>query len=136
MRLWSMTRMAGPVGLALLASCGGSTGPYGGGGGGGGGGGMCTPSGATLCMGAASFNPATLTITAGTTVTWQSPSGNPTHTVTSATGSTDVYGSADINGGGSFSHKFATAGTYHYYCKYHGTDGNPPTGMAGTITVN
>jgi plastocyanin len=30
---------------------------------------------------------------------------------------------------------FPTAGTYHYYCKIHGADGTPPTGMAGTITV-
>jgi plastocyanin len=28
-----------------------------------------------------------------------------------------------------------TAGTYNFYCKNHGANGTPPTGMHGTITV-
>ncbi|HYK82559.1 MAG TPA: plastocyanin/azurin family copper-binding protein [Gemmatimonadales bacterium] len=118
--------------MALLAGCGSSTSPYGGGGGGGGGG--CTPTATTVCMVGTTFSSASLTIAAGQTVMWMNGSGI-THTVTSSASSAEVFNSGSVLAGGSFSHKFATAGTYHYYCQIHGLDGNPPTGMAGTITV-
>ena len=104
--------VSGIAGALLLVSCGGgSTSPYGGGGGGGGG---CTPTATKICTANASqFNPATLTVATGTTVTWENGDA-VTHTVTSATGS---------------------AGTYNYYCRNHGLNGTPPTGMHGTITV-
>lgn len=35
--------------------------------------------------------------------------------------------------GASFSHTFATAGSYPYYCRYHGGRGG--SGMSGVITV-
>jgi plastocyanin len=117
------------AGLMFLAACGSSTAPAGGGGGGGG----CTPTASKVCMGSASFNPATLTVSAGTTVSWQNTSGI-THTVTSATGSTLTYDN-NVPNGMTVSQTFSTAGTYHYYCRFHGFDGNPPSGMAGTITV-
>jgi plastocyanin len=82
-----------------------------------------------------SFSPATLTITHGTAVTWMNGA-SVIHTVTSATGSTDVFDSNNVPAGASFVHTFATAGTYEYYCKIHGVNGAPPTGMHGTITVN
>jgi plastocyanin len=47
-----------------------------------------------------------------------------------------VFDSNNVPAGASFVHTFATAGTYQYYCKIHGLDGAPPTGMHGTITVN
>ena len=117
------------LGVLLLAACGGSTSPYGGGGGGGG----CTPTTTKVCtVGGIQFSPATLTVTAGTTVTWQNGDA-VTHTVTSATGSGDTY---DMSlAAGTVSHQFMTAGTYNYYCKIHGVNGTPPTGMHGTITV-
>lgn len=115
------------VGVVLVASCGGSTSPYGGGGGGGGGG--CTPTASQICMNALSFGPPTLTITAGTTVTWQNGS-VATHTVTSDAGSSLTYDSGNVGPGGTFSQTFNTAGTYNYHCTYHVN-----RGMTGTITV-
>jgi len=126
--------LSGVLGLALLVSCGGSTSPYGGGGGGGGGGGTpCSPSATMICTAAVDvFNPTTLTVTAGATVTWQNGDG-VAHTVTSATGSADTYDMA--LSAGTVSHTFMNKGTYNYYCKNHGANGTPPTGMHGTITV-
>ena len=72
------------------------------------------------------FKPATLSVTAGTTVTWAWDSDGRTHTVTSDDGS-----SFDSNqkSSGTFQHTFASAGTFAYHCEIH------PTIMKGTITV-
>ena len=128
MRSSGMTLALGVAGVALLAACGGSTSPYGGGGGGGGGG-SCTPTASKVCMNALAFNPSTLTIAAGTTVTWENGSVN-THTVTSDAGSAQTYDSGNITNGGTFTQTFNTKGTYAYHCKYH-----VASGMTGTITV-
>ena len=114
-----------PIGLALVASCGSSMSPYAGPTGGGG----CTSTSTKVCIVGTSYNPATLTVPAGTTVSWQNGS-NYTHTVTSDTGSTLTYDSNDISYGGTYSQTFNTAGTYHYYCKFHIS-----LGMRGTINV-
>jgi plastocyanin len=131
MRSKWLSLVSGVAGALLLVSCGSSTGTnYGGGGGGGG----CTPTATKICTaGAIQFSPATLTVAAGTTVTWENGDGVG-HTVTSATGSADAYDMA-LASGSTVSHQFATAGTYNYYCKIHGSNGTPPTGMHGTITV-
>lgn len=102
---------------------------------GGGGGGGCTPTATQVCMNASQFAPLNLTITHGTTVTWMNGDGI-IHTVTSATGSGETFDSGNLGGGATFTHTFNTAGTYAYYCKIHGVNGAPPTGMHGTITVN
>ena len=129
MRSSVITLALGAAGALLLAACGGSTSPYGGGGGGGG----CTPTATKVCTtGSLQFSPVTLTVAAGTTVTWENGGGGA-HTVTSATGSADTYDMALATG--TVSHQFMTAGTYNYYCKNHGINGTPPTGMHGTITV-
>lgn len=124
------------AGLLVLAGCRSSTSAYGGGGGGTSM--SCTSTSTKICMIGLTFSPASLMIAAGGTVTWQNGS-SVTHTVTSSSGSTAIFNSgnppAGVAPGGTFSHTFSTAGTYHYYCQYHGLDGNPPTGMAGTITV-
>ena len=62
------------------------------------------------------FSPATLTITAGTTVIWKNVSTAP-HTVTSDDGTT--FDSGTIPTGGSFRFKFTTSGTFSYHCNYH-----------------
>ena len=131
MRSKWLSLVSGVAGALLLVSCGSSTGTnYGSGGGGGG----CTPSATMVCTAnGIQFNPTTLTVAAGTTVRWQNGDG-VAHTVTSATGSADTYDMA-LASGGTVSHQFATAGTYNYYCKNHGFNGTPPTGMHGTITV-
>ena len=70
------------------------------------------------------FSPATLTITAGDTVTWTN--GDPVvHTATSTTGAFD---SGDLADGEAFSFTFATPGTYDYLCTPHPT-------MTGQIVV-
>jgi LPXTG-motif cell wall-anchored protein len=75
------------------------------------------------------FKPQTLTVQAGTTVKWGSE-GKHEHTVTADNG---AFGSGDLKSGGTFSFTFNKAGTYAYYCKYHGARGG--VGMSGTIVV-
>ncbi len=72
-----------------------------------------------------SFNPSSLTVTAGTTVTWTNKDG-VAHTVTSTTG---LFDSGSISTNGTFSHTFTAAGTFSYYCKIH-------TYMTGSVTAN
>jgi plastocyanin len=120
--------------VAIVASAACSDTTYGSGGGGGGGG-ACTPTATQVCMTGSTFGPSNLVITHGTTVTWKNGDG-VTHTVTSASSSTESFNSGNVQSGGAFIHAFPTAGTYDYYCMIHGADGSPPTGMHGTITVN
>jgi plastocyanin len=76
-----------------------------------------------------SFVPATLTISAGTTVTWTN--NDPVnHTVTADNGSFD---SGVVLPGDSFSFTFNTPGNYLYYCSIHGGPGG--VGMSGMIIV-
>jgi plastocyanin len=75
------------------------------------------------------FTPAQLTVKVGTTVVWTSEDDAP-HTVTADDGSFD---SGNMKKGDSFKFTFSKAGTFPYYCAYHGTAGGG--GMSGTITV-
>jgi plastocyanin len=72
------------------------------------------------------FTPATVTIQAGQSVTWtnNSAAGTP-HTSTSDNGAWD---SGTINAGSSYTHTFATAGTFTYHCSFHPQ-------MHGTVIV-
>jgi len=72
------------------------------------------------------FEPASLTIPAGSTVTWIN-AGADWHSVAAFDGS---FESAKIPPGGSFSIVLPTPGTYQYICKHHGLQG-----MIGTIVV-
>ncbi|WP_243350174.1 cupredoxin family copper-binding protein [Parabacteroides sp. FAFU027] len=71
-----------------------------------------------------SFNPSSLTVTQGTTVTWTNKE-SVTHTVTS---NTSIFNSGNLSNGGTFSYKFNTVGTFPYHCSIH-------SGMTGTIIV-
>lgn len=71
------------------------------------------------------FDPQTVTIAAGTTVTWTN-TGNATHTATSTSG--NVFDSKTLRNGQTFSFKFDQAGTFAYRCEIHPS-------MTGTITV-
>lgn len=64
---------------------------------------------------ARAYQPPTLTIAAGQTVTWTNHGLTP-HTVTAAGGQFD---SGRIDAGGSFSVSFATPGTFAYACTIH-----------------
>ncbi len=61
------------------------------------------------------FSPATLTVSAGATVTWTNKD-SVAHTVTSDTGAFD---SGNIAPNATFSYKFTTAGTFSYHCAIH-----------------
>ena len=70
------------------------------------------------------FSPTTITIKAGTTVTWTNNDSTP-HTVTSDIGS---FTSQTLQTQGSFSHTFNVVGTYSYHCRIHPS-------MHGTVVV-
>ena len=61
------------------------------------------------------FSPATITISAGSTVVWTN-NDSVQHDVTFDGGS---ISSSVLNHGDTFSHTFTTAGTYHYICSIH-----------------
>jgi plastocyanin len=72
------------------------------------------------------FSPASITVKAGTTVTWTNKD-SATHTVTETDSQTGPN-SGDLATGKSYSFKFDTAGTYKYHCSIH-------PDMTGTVTV-
>lgn len=62
------------------------------------------------------FNPTSVTVPPGTTVTWRNMDGNEFHTVTSYDG---LFDSPTINAGATWSFTFGTAGTFRYHCTPH-----------------
>jgi plastocyanin len=70
------------------------------------------------------FGPDTLTIKAGSTVTWKNGDDEP-HTIVSDTG---LFRSGALDTNESFSFRFDKPGTYHYACSIHPR-------MVGTIVV-
>lgn len=71
-----------------------------------------------------SFSPATITVSAGTTVTWTNKDAIA-HTVTS---DNNLFNSGNIGSNGTFSYTFSTAGSFSYHCSIHPT-------MKGTVVV-
>lgn len=80
----------------------------------------------TVVMGSSSFNPATLTVASGTTVTWR----NDDSDVHTSTSDNTGWNTGDMRSGVSSTTVFNTAGTFRYHCLYHRT-----MGMVGTIIV-
>ena len=74
------------------------------------------------------FAPKSVTIKAGSSVTWSN--GEGMHTVTADDGS---FRSPNLAAGKSYSHTFTNAGTYRYYCSFHGGAGGAD--MSGTVIV-
>jgi plastocyanin len=70
------------------------------------------------------FNPGSITVKPGTTVTWTNT--GVTHTVTSNSG---LFDSGHLGSGDTFTFTFSKAGTYAYHCAIH-------TGMKGEVTVS
>ena len=68
------------------------------------------------------FSPASVTITAGTEVTWTNDD-SAAHTVVGSD-----FASGNLATGQTFKHTFSTAGTFNYHCGIHPS-------MQGTITV-
>jgi plastocyanin len=87
------------------------------------------------------FEPATLTVARGATVTWRNTS-QLVHTVTDdpskaanqadaqLPSGVEAWDSGDVNPGQTFTHTFAVPGTYKYFCQPHET-----AGMVGTVVV-
>ena len=75
------------------------------------------------------FDPAEIEVSSGTTITWTNDGSTP-HTVTADNGS---FESGNLDPGDSFEQTFTEAGSYSYYCDYHGDEGG--TGMSGVVTV-
>jgi plastocyanin len=136
MRHWRLLSIC----VAMTAACGGS--------GGGGGttgpttsnpGGTGNPGGGvtnTISLADQSFNPASVTVPVGTTITWQWPGSCtdgyggyytcPTHNIVFDDGSNITSGTQSS---GTFAHTFVAAGTFKYHCAIHGTP------MSGQIVV-
>ena len=76
------------------------------------------------------FNPKSLTVAMGTTVTWTN-NDNIAHTVTSGVPGTPdgIFNSGNMGKGQTFSYMFNSKGTFKYYCSVH------PDIMTGTVTV-
>ncbi len=68
------------------------------------------------------FDPPSIQVPAGTTVTWHFADGNVPHNVKASGFSSPTRAS------GSFAHRFQTPGTYDYFCSLHG-------GMTGRVVV-
>jgi plastocyanin len=71
------------------------------------------------------FTPSTITVSAGTTITWRNKD-NMTHTVTSDNSA--FTSSGNLSNGGTHSFQFNTAGTFPYHCAPHPQ-------MTGTVVV-
>ena len=74
-----------------------------------------TPSTSAVTIANFAFSSKTLTVSAGTTVTWTNNDA-AAHTVTADDNS---FNSGNMATGVTFSHQFTTAGTYAYHCSYH-----------------
>jgi plastocyanin len=83
-----------------------------------------TTSNATVQISLASYQPSSLTVPAGTTVTWINRD-VVRHTVTSDEG---LFDSGRLGSGESFSYTFKDPGTFNYHCTIH-------TFMHGTVIV-
>jgi LPXTG-motif cell wall-anchored protein len=84
----------------------------------------------TIAMKDFKFDPQTITINVGDTITWQ----NGDQTVHTATADDGSFNTNDVAAGASSQAiTFNNAGTFAFYCKYHGGPGGK--GMSGTIVV-
>jgi plastocyanin len=74
------------------------------------------------------FEPNTITVKAGSEVTWDNKDGS--HTVTADDGS---WTSSALTAGKTYSYKFDKPGKYPYYCAFHGGKGGHQ--MSGVVNV-
>jgi plastocyanin len=88
------------------------------------------PATASVSVQATSFNPSTVSVRQGGTVTWTN-AGPVQHTITPTNaGQAGAWPSRTMAAqqGATFSHTFTTAGTFNYFCTIH-------SGMTGTVLV-
>ncbi len=123
-----LIRLLALGGIGLVAACGKENyGPSG----------SCTPTATKVCLANILFNPSTLTVTKGTTVTWQNADGfghtttsNPSNPAACPVWDNSVAAGATAPG---VLFNPSSAVTCQYYCKIHAT---PTSGaMRATIMV-
>ena len=133
MKPWLLLAGVAVLAVLALAACGST-----------GGSGSGTPASSPTSAGGGSavaiadfaFSPQTLTVPAGTTVTWTNNDGAP-HTVTATDGpstsaqTTGAFNSGNLGQGQTFSFTFDKAGTYYYDCTIHAAQAS----MHGTVVV-
>ena len=126
-RPWMLVLVVALVAVPVLVACGSAANGSSGSGGGG-----TTPAstpsssagGTSVAIANYAFTPQTLTVKAGTTVTWTNKDSVP-HNVISATNmstsatTTNTFASGNFNQGQTFSFTFSTPGTYYYECSIH-----------------
>jgi plastocyanin len=78
----------------------------------------------TVRITSSAFDPATVTVTQGTTIEWENQD-TVTHTVTSQA---ELWDSGDIAPGATYTRTFDTVGMFSYFCMYD-------PGMTGTVRV-
>ena len=76
------------------------------------------PAADTVTIKGFTFSPSTLTVKAGTTVTWTNQDRVP-HSVVADTGSPAAFASDTVASGGSYTFTFTQAGSYPYHCSIH-----------------
>ena len=101
--------------VALVAGCGGSSAP------------AVAPAANHVRVADFAFTPATITVHAGDSVTWDFAQPEAPHNVAVNDGP-DQFTSGAPKGSGSFTHRFSQAGTFHYICVVHPS-------MKGSVTV-
>jgi plastocyanin len=79
------------------------------------------------------FEPAEITVSVGTTVTWQWPDGAIGHNVVPDDDVTPARSGDPIDGPTSYHYTFNTLGTFRYHCQTHG--GVNGAGMSGIVNV-
>jgi plastocyanin len=89
------------------------------------------PGGATVTIHNFAFDPQTMTVSQGSTVTWVNQD-SATHTIVNDASGSNAEGalfkSNSLPNGASYSFRFDSPGTYAYHCTIHPS-------MKGTITV-
>ena len=86
------------------------------------------PSSARIIVKNFGFDPAEITVPAGTEVEWTDQGGR--HSVQADDGS---FQSEILTAGGTFKHRFDRPGVYRYFCEFHGASGGHD--MAGAVIV-
>jgi plastocyanin len=94
----------------------------------GGGGSSAPPPPGTVVVQNLSFNPSSVSVKVGDTVTWQFKDGATAHNVDGKTSQPGLY-SGNPQAGGSYRFTFTKAGTYRYVCDVHPS-------MVATVTVS
>lgn len=84
--------------------------------------------GLTVAIQGMQYNPPTLTVKVGDTVTWVNQSSEPHTTTSDMQGSLDTWDSQGMATGAYFNRTFITPGTFPYHCGFH-------PNMKGTIIV-